>query len=561
MPTLDDLLANTMLFTGIKGAHRKPLAAVPGKPFHSPKPDPTPLKDTRRDDRETLVLGNPIWRFKWDPTLPGKFTNITIKTRGMGMDYRMAAGVFDRVEFRNCQIVRINGEKHELLLGPDFMLGAWWQTVGTTGHTRMWPLEAKLDAGLVVAFGYKLTDDGIRPLPMSEVEDLGDELIPSEGLLRSFKFTAGDDGSQYVCIGPCRYIVLVELVLCKERPDFVPGELTGFARIHPHAFVWANEDLARVEIGVTLERPVHPMACGAKEGMKDTIGLLAVADANDEHSLSGKFGTPVPWTDALYDYYECEPFTKIGARKLVHDADDPADPKKNDHPLQRKGEVTMADARFKQERMVDAKIKRLTPWLYNNDPEIRKCKRQGQFDSIHMAARMKAEFLTLSTFPPSTMVLDDIVMINTCLHDCVHMHVRWGEFLADQPILRGWGPGGPHTRMGVPSVPPNQSVFVSFPDKHSLVYRAVAENCRAGEAQVICHHGMAYAVDTWPGIAAAGLTQLMLETIHGEAERVLDPYIYEFPTRWLEFYWRVRYTRHNGKIVERLTFNLEKCLR
>jgi hypothetical protein len=53
----------------------------------------------------------------------------------------------------------------------------------------------------------------------------------------------------------------------------------------------------------------------------------------------------------------------------------------------------------------------------------------------------------------------------------------------------------------------------------------------------------------------------MRDAVDLEAVRVLDPYLGEFPNRWLDFYWRVRYMQIDGKIVERLTFDLEECMR
>jgi hypothetical protein len=160
--------------------------------------------------------------------------------------------------------------------------------------------------------------------------------------------------------------------------------------------------------------------------------------------------------------------------------------------------------------------------------------------------------------------LDNIVMLNACVHDCTHMHVRWSEFLngnwfsnlfSESTMLHGWGEHGPYTEPGLPQVPPNQTVFLSLPSSHTMKYRAFAQDCKAGQLQVFLHHGGAYAIDEWPG----GNKSAMLGGVNLAAK--LDPYQGKFDDEWTEFYWRVRYTSDDrGKVIERLSFNLKKCM-
>lgn len=332
-------------------------------------------------------------------------------------------------------------------------------------------------------------------------------------------------------------------MLCRERPDFVPGNLVGFCRIHPHALVWSSEDLDAVEVSVTLERPRKAMACDPS--MDPPIGSLVVADTNDVRSASAWINLPIPYTDNLYDYYETEPYARFAGRPVGVD----------DHPRQAMGEVTLVDPR-RAERTIEANVKRRTP-LVRGGSTIRKVARQGQIDNVHLAARMKVDFEGTN----GPVHLDQIVMINQCLHDCVHMHVRWTETL-ESPIMCGWGPRGPFSTPGAPAVPLNQVVFASFPSRHALTYRAVAERVRAGDVQVVFHHGAAYAVDTWPD-GEAWLKIAGLHTaIAAEASLHDEPFRAQLPFGWLEFYWRVRWTgSHGQEPVERLTFDLERCMR
>ncbi|HWB80170.1 MAG TPA: hypothetical protein VG755_34630 [Nannocystaceae bacterium] len=552
MPSFDDLLQQTMLATACRGG-RLPLrtAALDRGPFRSPAPICHPFETLDFLEHEDAALHNQIWRFGWDPAAPGTFTDVTINTRGMGMNYAMPMPALTKVEFRSCQVKRHGEPPLDLFLSPEFLVGAWWSHGGKIhAHDgRLWPLEAKIDAGLVAVFAYQVGDCGVAPLTMAEMEELDDLLIPPLGSPPRLGYIAGETASSWVCVGASRYILAVELVLAKERPDFVPGSMIGFARIGPHALFWSNEALDQVEISIILERPAKISGCG-DPAMKERVGALMVSDTNDAHSLDAVVDLPIPYTDNLYDYYQTEAFEYLRARE----------PHGSDHPQQRPDEVTFANSCFKRERILEDAVVRRTPGV-SNDTAIRKCRRQGQFDNVHLAARMRAEFVDHRD-GEQQVVLDDIVMINMCLHDCVHMHVRWSEFLdgEDSNMLHGWGSAGPYTQPGVPQVPKNQTVFGSLPTRHSLRYRALAAGVEPGVVQVFCHHGCAYAVDAWPTVKAKGKILGLQSVIRERAAAQNDAYAYWFPPGWLEFYWRVRWIRQDGMIRERLAFDLDKCL-
>ncbi len=553
MPALHDLLAQTMLFTAAQGKHNEPEPLSKSRTFWSPKPVFRTFAEINEDDsvihkpsaRVEAALHNEIWRFQWDPAHPATFRGITCNTRGMGMDYSMPASVLRKIEFRQLQIERLTGEVVDLILAPEFLMEAWWLPNGRcTGVDPLWKLEAETDSSMLALFGWKLEGPRPSPLTMEEAQDFGQALIPSfapESWMDLLKFTAGDPGSRFVCVGPSRYLAAVELVLCKERTDFVPGDLVGFARVHPHLFLWSNEDLARAEVRINLKRPSTGMECGDAHGMKPDLGLLLVTDTNDPHGLDvDTVGKPLPFADNLYDYYSTNP------RRENLRAD-----RSNDHPLQKDDELTFTDSRFKSNRWREQVVTRKTLHI-RNDRDIRKCARQGQFDNVHMAARMTANI------EGADRTTEDIVMLNSCVHDCLHFHVRWGDFL-DAPMLRGWGPDGPLSENGAPTVPANQSVFVSFPSNSSCSYRAVAQSCKAGEPQVFCHHGAAYAIDEWPAALSAAARQAMFLGI--EIAGGPNPYVKKFRDPWTEFYWRVRYKWENDGPVERLRFNLPECMK
>jgi hypothetical protein len=339
--------------------------------------------------------------------------------------------------------------------------------------------------------------------------------------------------------------------------------MMGFARLHPHAFLIGNDDAAEsFEITITMERPSKAMTHGDPE-MEPDIGTLLVADTNDVHAKID-LNVPIlrdlrafPYTDVLYDYYETDYATALAKRR----------PGPHDHPQQRIGETTLADARWLVPRTLPNVITRNSP-VASSDPDIRRVARQGHFDNVHLAPRMRVEFRDRFN---NKIVLDDIVMMNQCLHDCTHLHVRWSEFLDDPEahlMTWGWKNGLPFAAPGAPAVPENQTVFASFPNRHTLRYRAIAERPGPGQLQVICHHGLAYAVGEWPTTAAAGKRNSLLALIRGLAFANSEPWPHDltggFPMSWAVFYWRVRYTRTipwNGNAsVARSEFDILACL-
>ncbi len=553
MPSLQQLLDQTMFFTALRGRGVTPIA-LDGE-FHSPDPKPRRAgRDGELD--EVTVRNNAIWRFRWDPAEPGTVRDVTIRSRGMGMDYGMPSKVYERVEFRGLKVER-PGESIDLLLDPAHMLGAWWSPTGLVPASRkgLWQLEARTDASILVAFGYQLDGGVAQPLSLAECEALGDALVPVPGMLPPLlDFIAGDNTAARVCVGSLRFVVAVELVLCREANDFVPAGLIGFARIHPHVMIWSNDDNARIEGTIVLARPPEGMSHD-ESIMGKRFKPLLVTDTNEAHGFTSWVGMPLPFSDNLYDYYETEPVTRFRGRA----------PGPNEHPLARTGEFTFADPRFTQERRIEGVIERRSFWVRDHlpkapKPDILRQPRQGMFDNVHIAPRMR---LLVDGDPDPVVIDDNLPMLNMCLHDCTHLHVRWPAFLNNEDSDRmtfGWADGRPFACAGAPAVPENQTVFGSLPDEHTLRYRASAQSCPAGKATVLCHHGVGYAVDVWPGLRARSKIKLLRTMIRDSA-------LHDDPATpgadvddWVLFYFQVMYIGQGGQWVRRSGFDLEECL-
>lgn len=545
MPDLHDLLGQSMLFSAAKakGSALIPIASA----LTTPKPNPQTAADMGGTLDPETVLHNPIWQFRWDPAEPATFRKIECYSRGMGMDYAMPMRVFDEIEFRQLQVTRQDGSKIDLLLDPAHMLGAWWTRTAALEDTSsgLWQLAANLDCSLLACFGYVLDSERPGPLTMADVESLGESLIPATDMgPRALDFIAGEHSAAWVSVGPVRYIVAVELVLHKERNDFVPGGFVGFGRIHPHLLFWSNEDTKKVSCKIILRRPATVMSHGDAMGNKPKA--LLVTDTNYKHDPTAILGLPLPTTDRLYDYYDAEPIERLRSRTRGE----------YDHPLQKPNEFTLADARLHRGRVIPDLIQRLSP-LVANDPDCLKEPRQGQFDSVHIAPRMN---LTMTNAIGRKSVFSDLPMLNQCLHDCTHLHVRWGSILTDK-IMLGWKHRRPFMEAGAPLVPDNQTIFGSLPNEHTLQYRVISQKDSAGQLVVFFHHGLAYAIDLWPTTRAASGISLMLNTIKQLAIRFEEPYFSDHANdEWAEFYFRVRYTGTRNLSEPRSKFDLEKCM-
>jgi hypothetical protein len=329
--------------------------------------------------------------------------------------------------------------------------------------------------------------------------------------------------------------------------------MVGFARVHPHLLIWSNEDLERVESTIVMARPKNGMV-HRNGSMHREHKALVVADTNETHEFSSMAQLPIPYTDLLYDYYESDPARVFEGRSRIA----------SDHPQQRTGEVTLADARFKNKRRIADAVTRRSPHVHD-EPDIVKMARQGQFDNVHIAPRMRLTMDLHDGRGPS-LVDDDIVMLNMCLHDCCHLHVRWSTFLTDS-IIAGWKDGQPNAEPGAPAVPENQTVFASFPNEHTLRYRAIAETVGAGALTVVCHHGLAYAVDLWPGVGAASKAEGLHGAIAGAAKLFNEPFSGGTENDvWSLFYFRIRYCGpptgiNEWKIIPRSGFDLETCMK
>jgi hypothetical protein len=479
MPSLDVLLARTLLFTADAGNNNnllsQPLQAG-GPPFSPPSP-PGGAVGPSEDQ--------PIWSWTHDSADVTAVTGIKANVRPMGY---MVMPVLERVAWGPVEIEDPStGNPIALSLDGTMLVRRTFLPAGKLdGTDPIWRLPANVDASLLLVFAFEqdANDPSLFVLP-SQASMAADDFMPDPESL------AGG--------APLRILVCCELILCKERADFEPLGIMAAARIHPHAMVMSNQNLARVSVTVSLQRP---LTSGMSDpSMTPDIGSALFTDTNNSSArlsyfaaginlalgvLRGPSLPPTPLWDNIFDYYRIDP--PAGTAFTVVDP-------------------TLAA------RTVSGAIETLDLWsivpggstsvnTYNPMP-VAKMAGQGAYDNFHIAPKMLAGLPLLAP--------DPVVMAPVCAHDCLHMHWRWGaiwgapgmSWLPKNIALNGWSANGvPYSVAGAPQVPGNQRVGIIFNGPTSIDYQADCLNVPAGAWQYVLHHGGAYSIG-FAGVAEA----------------------------------------------------------
>jgi hypothetical protein len=295
--------------------------------------------------------------------------------------------------------------------------------------------------------------------------------------------------------------------------------------------------------------------------MGDTLAPLLAADANDAH------GSPLPLWSNVFDYVVTDPVADIG---LIGGGDKDGSGS---------NWMTVVDP-SKGTRTIQGKINREAtghvPDLLSLS-DFTKNAAQGEFDNLHIAPPMKF------TAKDGT-VFDTVKMAPFCVHDCMHTHFRWGNFLkfdltqaiANIPMVpagirkmlgalpksnHGFVGRQPYAPVeGTPLVPGNQTVKVGLTSASSFRYLGLAAGpIKAATWPVFNHHGSAYALNIPDAAAAIAQTAVQqYASVMSEpfslpgavASGLLDV---DPLGAWPQFYHRLRFTgTSTGPFTERV---------
>ena len=515
-----------------------------------------PLKTTAFDQPQPQQQ---LWGWTHQAAEPAKIKDVFCRVRDAEYaTYKVLDSIEWGIEdpvgtFKNAvRVTNTAGVAIELPLTQRFVHCKWVAVAGYLPEdaTPLWRLNALHDRSIIIAFVYDLDPTTSEPKPMREAAqgdpDRAAELEKLEKIARelspdaSGNETAPDDPAldtranegthpaddmtwvRRIChdnfmeghgaggvvqgqvgeqctatTGAPRILVVLSLTACRERTDFEPGGVIGTARFYPHVMVWANIPLNKLEVSIRYDRPASSVkqreglpptghdCCKGNDAMDPAMNCLLVTDANKDESKIP--GPTLPFFSNLFAYYRTEAFSHFGQERLHVVRTDRQRARDNDDGWIVRDIVGGSTSRT-----------------------VNKAPRQGAFDSIHMAPKMKLVRVSKVAFisPGNSegvfpvdryaMGLDDIAMAPFCAHDCFHTHWRWGVTATAKWTL-GWDSTGPYKVAGAPMVPLNQNVDIWLRSKNSLTYHVTVGPKQGdpyimpGDCQVIMYHGSAYA--------------------------------------------------------------------
>ena len=417
-------------------------------------------------------------------------------------DMRMS--VCREIQWRD---VKINhqGRTLSLPLTEKFLLQTHFLAEGTIPESNAgyWQLPMELDQSFQRLFGYEYNAGQLRPIEPTEITSpqfMEPPLFASSGHARGRANQAT----------PLRILVVMGLGCVKERNDFEPGGVLGAARLIPHFMLVANQPVESMEATVQLER--EALTAHTRMDNEEMSPKLSAALFTDRNGNL----TPNPTWDNLFDYYWIDPLLRTEMNVV-----------RRDRPFARERAGLVNEAFAKP-------ASRGTANFAYRPRTVRKVPRQGEFDNIHLAPRMKLPASVVAKLPKSSP--SEVTMAPFCIHDCLHLHWRWGEpgnGLKPPKWVRGWSKIAPYREPGAPMVPHNQDITLTLMEDCKVAYTARVSSPEASRWQVIMHHGAAYAIsktilaDLTPKLFDALTTNLQAETAK------------EGP--WTHFYWHLRY--------------------
>jgi hypothetical protein len=372
--------------------------------------------------------------------------------------------------------------------------------------------------------------------------------------------TAKVPGPAVLTLDAVRILVACSMTACRERDDYQPGKLGGVGRLYPHVMVIATSALDRVDAALRFRRPavttmldhgLDPHAAhhqSEHDEMLPAIKSLLIADANKGNVVlvdpPGAPG-PLPYWASMFTYYSVDPYAdpKIGDKIL------PVVRRSKPLVRNRIGGVDRDCWEVNDVQETDPRSG------LTNHGRVLKRERQGCFDNIHIAPRMRVKDPIESVdlyhpgLPPrlayahaaadkAAWKMNEVVMAPFCAHDCFHMHWRWSDNHNAEPGTWGWGPVKPYTEVGRAMVPENQDVYIQLLGHGEFSYISQAHEVPKDVWQPFCHHGSAYAVRVGNPMDIARRTVHYFDQMTFNATGSL---LSVDGDGWALFYWRLRY--------------------
>lgn len=489
--SINELLAQTLLFTA------SPKPKLVSTVFPVARASAGGFRDAEAENRRI-----------WDYELQGldSIRDVGVRQRTMN---GMRMPVCQEIKWGDVKITH-QGRSLTLPLTEKFLLRTHHLAEGSIpeSDSGYWQLPMNLDQSFQRLFGYQLIAGQFQPLSLADAESPQCMDPPSPLAFTQFSRVGPQSAP------PLRVLVCMAFGCAKERNDFEPGGVLGAGRLMPHFMIVANLPVDGMEASVTMSRP--PTTCHVKmdnEEMTPKIGSSLFTDRNDNVVLPPR----IPDWDFIFDYYSIDPAAGTEIKAV-----------RRDKPFERENKGAIKESRIQTSRGSFARADGHTPRA------LTKLARQGEFDNIHMAPKMKLPSAVVRKLPSHWP--REVAMAPFCVHDCLHVHWRWGRArpaLMNPKWVRGWAGDQPYREAGAPMVAPNQDVTLTLPNPYTMRYTARIHAPVAGRWQIVMHHGAAYAL-SYSGLVdfVAEGNDVLTEDLQGDDDRA---------GQWALFYWHLRY--------------------
>ncbi|HET7697797.1 MAG TPA: hypothetical protein VFK57_18940 [Vicinamibacterales bacterium] len=323
MPSLDDILKDTLIKIAGQNAPTALKEFEPGPTALSPRPQP----------QANGPVTQPVW--VWDYTGVREIqqqmdmnhvSELEVWSRTMtamhGNDVDMGwMSVARAIDWGPLQINLPGDPALALPLKQKYFVRGF--TIGSgvnSGANPWWPLPAELDQSFMSVFAYDLTtrQQGQAPGTVPAAIYNSATFMPAPGAestelpIGSTRDDAPVADRHFVC-------VVLSLVCMREKADFEPFGIIGMGRFYPHFMIMSNKRIAGKGLGVdatiTVTRPDRSGYHGTWRNpggaprimnhpdMDPPIKALLMTEPNVLRGVDANNLLPAPYWDLVFDYY------------------------------------------------------------------------------------------------------------------------------------------------------------------------------------------------------------------------------------------------------------------
>lgn len=609
MPSLDEILNDTLIMAGAAGNPAGLTEFEPGINTLANRPSPDPARGP---------AAQPIWTWDYsglreiNQAMPmNRVENLEVWSRTIAGMHGVDQGwmtVAMPVEWAPV-VVTLPQERVVLPLTQKyFAKGFMLSSASYPGTNAWWPLAADFDQSFASVFLYDLTSRQPNQPPgtVDAAHFNSPDFMPAPNV-KAGNLPVGSTGDtedrHFIC-------VVLSLVCMQERADFEPGGIVGMGRFYPHFMIMSNKRMPRVmtianqqfstgiEATIRVTRPDRSGYYGsfANPGgaprimqhpdMDPVIMPLLISEPNEARGMDplNLLKYP-PYWDLFFDYFLPLDYRGGAPNLLARNQLSRVVDRSKAARRELKGVLQHLDyskVAFTRPSLQTVMFGNVFSALHlgtfsQSDflPRIKKklikLPGQGTFDNLHLAPRMIASAVIGTpemTAPKCTWrqssldTLDTLRMAPFCEHDCMHTHWRWGLAFKGSPNekpIQGFaasasarfaGTGAPYQDQAVGNamVPLNQDVDIGFGSNNQLSYTASLTDIAPGVWQPVYHHGSAYVL----GYSASGaLLHRAIKVAIGNSSE--DS----------ELYWNMRYQATVDGALERVVldpFDLHRAI-